>query len=376
MSTHNATDPLGGGGEETAQVESKVDQNPEHEREQKHKYEPEHAHEQEFDKKSDVEKINGQPNTSTDNSITEKELEVLEPPQNFAMVEPGLYRSSLPGSGTSSSTSLGGGNLIGASSSSLSSLSSSHGSFLRGLRLRTAIILSSEKPVRSVTNVFTRVGARIIHTGLHGWSLLDDGGSSTTSLSWKPMADEVVKDTIELILHAENYPILLCDVGGVYNVGMVVACLRRLQGWNLTSVINEYCSFAAARSRYVNEQFIELFDIDLITVPPQPPAWFVNLANADATDYQQFQRLVQSNCLDESGTLVADFDDKGHEPNQEREQEQDYEREHKLKQERQAKQQRQSADAGAIPKHKVYYFSTAAPLNSDFNKAVPRIQTM
>lgn len=367
MPTHNATDPLGGGGEETTEVESKVEQNPEHQQEKEQKHEPEHAHEQDIDKKSDVEKITEHPNTSTDNSITEKELEVLEPPQNFAMVEPGLYRSSLPGPGASSSTSLGGGNLTGASSSSSSSLSSSHGSFLRGLRLRTAIILSSEKPVRSVTNVFTRVGARIIHTGLHGWSLLDDGGSSTTSLSWKPMADEVVKDTIELILHAENYPILLCDVGGVYNVGMVVACLRRLQGWNLTSVINEYRSFAAARSRYVNEQFIELFDIDLITVPPQPPAWFVNLANADATDYQQFQRLVHSNCLDESGTLIADVDDNEHEPNQHQEQGQDY---------KQQQQQKTSADVVNIPKHKVYYFSSAAPLNSDFNKAVPRIQTM
>lgn len=348
-------------------------------------------------------------------SITEQELEVLEPPQNFAMVEPRLYRSSLPGPGGGGG---GGGTGLSAaassSSSSSSALSSSHASFLRGLRLRTVIILSSEKPGRSVTRLLARVGARVVHTGLSGWSLLD--GASTTSLSWKPMADEVVKETVELILQRHNYPILLCDVGGVYNVGMVVACLRRLQGWTLTSTINEYRSFAAGRPRYINELFIELFDTDLITVPQNPPDWFVNLARADVTDYDQFQFLVAHNRLDQYGTLVRDYepwryeqppqeafpkavasdkvDEKddtardgkevakgsskkdGDDVNVKGKQKSKVKDKVKNKEKEKEKEKTKVVDLPNIPKYRVYYFSTASPLNSDFSKVKPRIQSM
>lgn len=82
---------------------------------------------------------------------------------------------------------------------------------------------------------------------------------------------------------------------GVSQTSIVVACLRRLQHWNTTSILVEVrgalgrraaCSRASlslrrqqslglTTSRYTNEQFIELFDIDLVTLPAQLPAWFV-----------------------------------------------------------------------------------------------------
>lgn len=34
-------------------------------------------------------------------------------------------------------------------------------------------------------------------------------------------------------------------------------------------------SLGLTTSRYASEQFIELFDTDLITLPPELPAWFV-----------------------------------------------------------------------------------------------------
>ena len=51
--------------------------------------------------------------------------------------------------------------------------------------------------------------------------------------------------------------------------------MRKLQRWNFNSIITEYRSFAGARSRYNNEQFIELFDLDLVTLPPHLPTWFI-----------------------------------------------------------------------------------------------------
>jgi tyrosine-protein phosphatase OCA1 len=57
------------------------------------------------------------------------------------------------------------------------------------------------------------------------------------------------------------------------SVGAVVGCLRKIQQWHLSSIFEEYRRFAGSKVRLQNEQFIELFDTDLVTIPPNPPAW-------------------------------------------------------------------------------------------------------
>lgn len=44
----------------------------------------------------------------------------------------------------------------------------------------------------------------------------------------------------------------------------------------MRSVIDEHRRYAGAKSRFVNEQFIEFFDVDLVTLPPRLPSWFVD----------------------------------------------------------------------------------------------------
>jgi tyrosine-protein phosphatase OCA1 len=53
--------------------------------------------------------------------------------------------------------------------------------------------------------------------------------------------------------------------------GTVVACLRKLQRWNLTSIFEEYRRFTKHKVRVQNEQFIELFDTDLVRIPAIAP---------------------------------------------------------------------------------------------------------
>ncbi|ORX63430.1 hypothetical protein K493DRAFT_250082, partial [Basidiobolus meristosporus CBS 931.73] len=36
-----------------------------------------------------------------------------------------------------------------------------------------------------------------------------------------------------------------------------------------------YRSYSGNKARYINEQFIELFDMDLVTLPAELPEWFV-----------------------------------------------------------------------------------------------------
>ncbi|KAF0532949.1 protein-tyrosine phosphatase [Gigaspora margarita] len=92
---------------------------------------------------------------------------------------------------------------------------------------------------------------------------------------WQPVSEELIKDGLEMVLDIENYPILVMCTSGVHETGTFIGCLRRLQNWNFTSIMVEYRSFASNKARYVNEQFIELFDMDLITLPRNLPPWFI-----------------------------------------------------------------------------------------------------
>ena len=44
--------------------------------------------------------------------------------------------------------------------------------------------------------------------------------------------------------------------------------------------------YAREKSRYLNEQFIEIFDLDLVTLPRDLPPWFI----------EQMQMLVRCVC--------------------------------------------------------------------------------
>ena len=66
--------------------------------------------------------------------------------------------------------------------------------------------------------------------------------------------------------------IVMCSQGR-HRTGTVVGCLRKLQRWNLTSIFEEYRRFAGPRVRVLSEQFIELFDIELVRVPQVKIEW-------------------------------------------------------------------------------------------------------
>lgn len=235
-------------------------------------------------------------------AVVNKEPGMVAPPDHFAVVEPGLYRSSLP--------------------------TTNNFSHLRSLCLNRVIIVSAERPTRGVTNLFESNNIQVSHTGLHAW---------TAEGSWKPIAEEVVKESLEIMLRRDCYPILVCDVGGIHLVGMVIGCLRRLQNWNLNSVVSEYRFFARAKTRYANEQFIELFDIDLVAVPEDPPLWFAEQLEQDRRDQEEFHTLIAEGRVDESGTLL---------------------------------------DPEKTPRYVAYRYSSSGPLNSEIGGIEPRIQTL
>jgi len=60
-----------------------------------------------------------------------------------------------------------------------------------------------------------------------------------------------------------------------------------VQNWSLTAILDEYRAFAGPRGRLTHEQYIEFFDVDLVTLPAEEgrlPAWFIDY---NLMDFQQ-----------------------------------------------------------------------------------------
>lgn len=168
-------------------------------------------------------------------------LPVVNPPQFFGIVESTVYRSNKFNS-------------------------SGAFQFVKKLQLKTVVYLSPEELSVSQTQFFKENSIQVIHLGKNPWK----------STPWKPISEDMVKETLELILDSRKNPILIMCSTGIHITGAVIGCLRRLQHWSLTSIIDKYRNHAGViRTRFAYEQFIELFDIDLVTLPRHLPEWFL-----------------------------------------------------------------------------------------------------
>lgn len=162
----------------------------------------------------------------------------LIPPTNFGIVEEDLYRSGMP--------------------------NELNFPFLERLQLRTIIYLSTEDPSDKFSDFIDDHDIHVINL------------SSTESITpWKPMDEELVLSAMEILLDGANYPIYVLCRQGRHRTGTVIGCMRKLQMWSLSSIFEEYHRHAEMKGRLQNEQFIELFDTDLIHVPAgNRPGWY------------------------------------------------------------------------------------------------------
>ncbi|RKP32195.1 protein-tyrosine phosphatase [Metschnikowia bicuspidata] len=167
--------------------------------------------------------------TSVKKLTTTPSLRII-PPLNFCSVEKQLYRSGQP--------------------------SVINQSFLEQLHLKTILWLASEEPMEDFLDYCLTNNINIEFVGL-----IND--YSYTSINpWDSLDERTIKKALELICDQTNYPVLVCCGMGRHRTGAVIGCLRRLQGWNLASVSEEYRRFTGARGgRILVELLIESFDI-------------------------------------------------------------------------------------------------------------------
>lgn len=163
----------------------------------------------------------------------------LIPPTNFGIVEEDLYRSGMP--------------------------NELNFPFLERLQLKTIIYLASDDVSEKLADFIDDQGIDVI-------PLAPDEEESPAP--WKPMSEEVVLSAMELLLDTTMYPIYVMCSQGRHRTGTIIGCLRKFQQWALSSIFEEYHRHADGRGRLANEQFIELFDTDLVNIPSShTPSW-------------------------------------------------------------------------------------------------------
>lgn len=160
------------------------------------------------------------------------------PPVNFGIIEAGAYRSGQP--------------------------CAINLPFLERLKLKTIINLQ-------VGDFDPRLLVFVKEQGIDVMQV----GCEDRRKAWNPLSEEDVFAALQLLLDRTRHPILVISQLGSHRTGAVVGCLRKVQRWNLTSILEEYRRYAGSKVRVLNEQFIELFDLDLIKIPPpsKRPSW-------------------------------------------------------------------------------------------------------
>ena len=76
-----------------------------------------------------------------------------------------------------------------------------------------------------------------------------------------------------LLLHDEIELRILLRSSVQHRTGCVVGCMRKMENWSLTSIIDEYCRFAGPRMRLLDQQFIEFFAPTIKYDERQKPKW-------------------------------------------------------------------------------------------------------
>lgn len=150
------------------------------------------------------------------------EGEEILPPENFAMVWRGVYRSGFP--------------------------TKKNLAFLQQLGLRSILYLCPEEYPDSHLGFLEEQGVQLLQFGVTG-----------NKEPFEEMADDVVRAALRAVIDPANHPLLIHCNQGKHRTGCLVGCLRRMQRWSLVAICDEYRRFAGSKARVVDQQFIERF---------------------------------------------------------------------------------------------------------------------
>eukprot|EP01060_Flectonema_neradi_P036999 TRINITY_DN7327_c0_g1_i1.p1 TRINITY_DN7327_c0_g1~~TRINITY_DN7327_c0_g1_i1.p1 ORF type:complete len:248 (+),score=36.39 TRINITY_DN7327_c0_g1_i1:72-746(+) len=171
-----------------------------------------------------------------DSSIIDISNITLIPCSNFSMLVPGVYRSGYP--------------------------SKKNFAFLRRLGIRSICYLCPEEYAMVNQEFYRTIGIQILKFPMEG-----------NKEPFVNIPEEQVNRALSTICDTRNHPILIHCNKGKHRTGAVCGCLRKVQGWSLVSIIDEYNRFAGDKGRAVDQQFVELFRPFLTLRSFALPSW-------------------------------------------------------------------------------------------------------
>ncbi|PWN43356.1 protein-tyrosine phosphatase, partial [Ceraceosorus guamensis] len=146
----------------------------------------------------------------------------LVPPDNFAMVNTWVYRSSFP--------------------------KKKHFTFLKTLGLKSVLTLILEEYPAQNMKFLHDEGIRFFQFGIPG-----------NKEPFVQIPENMITAALITILDRRNHPMLIHCNKGKHRTGCLIGCLRKLQQWSLTTIFDEYRRFSHPKSRSMDQEFIELY---------------------------------------------------------------------------------------------------------------------
>jgi len=160
-------------------------------------------------------------------SLIHDDEAMQKPPDNFGVVEPGIYRAAFP--------------------------SKEHFPFLKTLNLKTVLRLCPEEYPEECLELLKASGVKLLHFPMPGTR--NKSGNDKIPINLFREACRQVQDP-------RNHPILIHCNRGKHRTGCLVGCLRKAKQWDLEAIFKEYRHFSTPKERDVDMEFIKNFTFD------------------------------------------------------------------------------------------------------------------
>ncbi|KAH8730080.1 tyrosine phosphatase family-domain-containing protein [Phaeosphaeriaceae sp. PMI808] len=163
-------------------------------------------------------------------------LDFLFPPSNFGAVLPGIiYRSSYP--------------------------QEKNYEYIKDLKIKSILTLVPE-PITPEYQTFMK-SAGIQHFQVHIKANKGEVRVESCEMS----------RALRLIMDRTNHPILIHCNKGKHRTGCTVACFRRIIGYEMDTIVEDYHTYAGVKARFMDEVFFEGFDLNNVMWMARQEGW-------------------------------------------------------------------------------------------------------
>ncbi|KAK3937344.1 tyrosine phosphatase family-domain-containing protein [Diplogelasinospora grovesii] len=160
------------------------------------------------------------------NGTTYEKISLAGRPANFGIVVPGVYRSSFP--------------------------QTEDYSFIENLKLKTIVTLVQKDFPQGYEAFIRKNGIR--------HHVFDMKGTKKEEIPIKTM-----KAILRLVLDQQNHPLLIHCNHGKHRTGCVVGVVRKVSGWDVSSIVDEYKSYAQPKIRECDIKYITGFQLSSLS---------------------------------------------------------------------------------------------------------------